>query len=157
MRSLTAGLRVEVLTPAARVGTGLGLACALLLAATVAVADEPRLPRGWRFTLPPGDAAAGEKAFVKMECHSCHTVTGKRLGDPTQNPGGIGPDLTPALARLPREYVAESIVNFDRIVAHGRYRARYLAADGSSRMGDYGDIMTVRELIDLVEFVKQIR
>jgi mono/diheme cytochrome c family protein len=157
MHALTANTRFRTFKPAARAGAALGLAWALFLAAAPALADEPKLPRGWGFTLPAGNPAAGEKVFLRMECYSCHTVSGKRLGDPAQNPGGIGPDLTPALARLPREYVAESIVNFDRIIAHGRYRARYLGADGSSRMGDYSEIMTVRELIDIVEFLKQVR
>jgi mono/diheme cytochrome c family protein len=122
-----------------------------------AAAAEPRLPRHWRFALPSGTAAAGEQVFVKMECYSCHTVAGKRFGDPGQNPGGIGPDLTAAHARLPREYLAESVVNFERYVAHGQPLKGYLAADGTSRMGNYNDLLTVRELLDLVEFLKGIR
>jgi hypothetical protein len=122
-----------------------------------ATAAEPRLPPGWRFVLPTGAAAAGEQVFVKMECYSCHTVAGRRFGTATQNPGGIGPDLTAAHARLPREYLAESVVNFERYVAHGQYKRGYVAADGTSRMGDYSEIMTVRELIDLVEFLRGIR
>jgi hypothetical protein len=31
------------------------------------------------------------------------------------------------------------------------------AADGISRMGDYNELLTVRELLDLVEFLKGIR
>jgi hypothetical protein len=137
------------------------LALVLLLAAVgdigPAAAAEPRLPHNWRFAVPPGTASAGEQVFVKMECYSCHTVAGKRFGDPTQNPGGIGPDLTAAHARLPREYLAESVVNFERYIAHGQYKKGYAAADGTSRMGDYNDLLTVRDLLDLVEFLKSIR
>ena len=136
------------------------LVLALLLAAFGNVAPssaaEPRVPPNWRFALPPGSASAGEQVFVKMECYSCHAVAGKRFGDPGQSPGGIGPDLTAAHARLPREYLAESVVNFERYVAHGQYKATYVAADGTSRMGDYNDLLTVRELLDLVEFLKSI-
>jgi hypothetical protein len=135
----------------------LALLVALLGDSTLSTAAEPRLPRSWRFTLPAGRASAGEQVFVKMECYSCHTVAGKRFGDTTQNPGGIGPDLTAAHARLPREYLAESIVNFERYIAHGQPRKRYLAADGTSRMGDYNDLLTIRDLLDLVEFLKGIR
>ncbi|HEY7365143.1 MAG TPA: cytochrome c [Methylomirabilota bacterium] len=134
---------------------------ALVLAAPgdlpLAAAAEPRLPAYWRFELPAGTASAGQQVFVKMECYSCHTVAGKRFGDPTQKPGGIGPDLTAAHARLPREYLAESIVNFDRYLAHGQFTARYMAHDGTSRMGDYNELLTVRDLLDLVEFLKSIR
>jgi hypothetical protein len=122
-----------------------------------ATGQVPRLPEGWRFTLPGGNAVAGEQVFAKMECYSCHTVAGKRFGDPAQRPGGIGPDLTGTHARLPREYLAESLVNFDRYIAHGQYRGRYVAGDGGSRMGDYADLLTVRELLDLVEFLKAVR
>jgi L-cysteine S-thiosulfotransferase len=135
----------------------LALALAVLGNVAPATGAEPRLPRSWRFVLPPGTVAAGEQVFVKMECYSCHTVAGKRFGDPAQNPGGIGPDLTAAHARLPREYLAESVVNFERYIAHGQYKKGYVAADGTSRMGGYNELPTVRELLDLVEFLKGIR
>jgi hypothetical protein len=124
---------------------------------SLVTAAEPRLPPGWRFVLPAGAAAAGEKVFVKMECYSCHTVAGRRFGTASQNPGGIGPDLTAAHARLPREYLAESVVNFERFIAHGQYKKGYVAADGTSRMGSYNDLLTVRDLLDLVEFLRGIR
>jgi hypothetical protein len=137
----------------------LSLALLLVTLGGVAMASgaEPRVPDGWRFVLPAGKATAGEQVFVKMECYSCHTVAGRRFGDPARNPGGIGPDLTAAHARLPREYLAESVVNFQRYVAHGQPLKRYLAADGTSRMGNYNDLLTVRDLLDLVEFLKGIR
>jgi hypothetical protein len=122
-----------------------------------ATAAEPRLPGGWRFVLPPGSAPGGEKVFVTMECYSCHTVAGRRFGTPSQNPGGIGPDLTAAHARLPREYLAESVVNFERFIAHGQYKKGFVAADGTSKMGGYNDLLTVRQLLDLVEFLRSIR
>jgi hypothetical protein len=58
---------------------------------------------------------------------------------------------------LPREYLAESIVNFERFIAHGQYKKGFVAADGTSRMGDYNDLLTVRDLLDLVEFLRSIR
>ena len=135
----------------------LAFVLAVLVDVAPATGAEPRLPRNWRFGLPPGTASAGEQVFVKMECYSCHTVASRRFGDPAQNPGGIGPDLTGAHARLPREYLAESVVNFERYIAHGQYKKGYVAADGTSRMGDYNDLLTVRELLDLVEFLRGIR
>ena len=128
-----------------------------ILAHGPAVASAAGMPTNWRFTLPAGRASAGEQVFVRMECYSCHTVAGKRFGKPGANPGGIGPDLTADYAKLPREYLAESIVNFDRFAAHGQLKRSYLADDGTSRMGDYNDLLSIRELVDLVEFVKSIR
>jgi mono/diheme cytochrome c family protein len=134
-------------------GASLGF---VLLVTPLALAQPPRVPPGWRFTVPAGDATAGKQVFEKMQCYSCHTVRGQRFGEPSQNPGGIGPDLTPAHGRLPAEYLAESIVSSNRVVAHGQFRAAYRAADGRSRMGDYSEIMTVRELIDLVAFLRSL-
>ena len=135
------------------VAASLGLG---FLVSALALAQTPQVPSGWRFTLATGDPAAGEKAFEKMQCYSCHAVRGKRFGDPSQNPGGIGPDLATAHGRLPAEYLAESIVSSSRVLAHGQFRAAYRAADGRSRMGDYSEIMTVRELIDLVAFLRSL-
>jgi mono/diheme cytochrome c family protein len=135
-------------------GASLGLA---LLVSPLTWAQAPRVPPGWRYTVPAGDATAGKQVFEKMQCYSCHTVRGQRFGEPSQNPGGIGPDLTPAHGRLPAEYLAESIVSSSRVVAHGQFRAAYRAADGRSRMGDYSEIMTVRELIDLVAFLRSLQ
>jgi sulfur-oxidizing protein SoxX len=127
------------------------------LAQAPAVAAAAGMPTNWRFALPAGRAASGEQVFVRMECYSCHTVAGKQFGKPGAKPGGIGPNLTSEYAKLPREYLAESIVNFDRFAAHGQLKRSYLADDGTSRMGDYNDLLSVRELVDLVEFIMSIR
>lgn len=39
-----------------------------------------RQARGFR--LPEGEAAAGQKAFVELNCHTCHTVKGVELPKP---------------------------------------------------------------------------
>jgi hypothetical protein len=127
------------------------------LVSSLAAAQTPQVPSGWRFTMPAGNATAGKQTFEKMQCYSCHTVRGQRFGDPSQNPGGIGPDLTAAHGRLPAEYLAESIVSSSRVLAHGQFRAAYRAVDGTSRMGDYSEIMTVRELMDLVAFLRSLQ
>jgi mono/diheme cytochrome c family protein len=134
-------------------GASVGLA---VLVSSPAWTQSPRVPPGWRFTAPAGDATAGKQVFERMQCYSCHTVRGQRFGDPAQRPGGIGPDLTAAHGRLPAEYLAESIISSSRVLAHGQFQAAYRAADGRSRMGDYSEIMTVRELIDLVAFLRSL-
>ena len=30
------------------------------------------VPRGWKFTLPPGDPKAGRAIFARLECVKCH-------------------------------------------------------------------------------------
>jgi len=119
-------------------------------------ADEkvarPQLPKGWTFVLPAGDADAGQAAFAKMECYSCHRVPGAQMLK-TRSSGGIGPDLTPAYGRLPAAFLAESIIDSHRYIA-GTLEAYKGLDQVSSKMGDYSSIMTVRELIDIVAFLK---
>ncbi len=116
-------------------------------------ARSPKPPSGWKFTLPAGDAAAGREAFQKMECYSCHKVPGADL-PMERSSGGIGPDLGPAYGKLPREFLAESIIDSHKYISGTL--DQYKGLDKvSSKMGDYSTIMSVRELLDIVEFVKQ--
>lgn len=115
---------------------------------------KPNLPKGWTFTLPAGDAEAGKTAFRKMECYSCHKVPGGDFPE-ARSSGGIGPALVPAYGQLPREFLAESIIDSHKYIAGNleHYRGLNLV---SSKMGDYSSLMTVRELLDITEFLKQL-
>ena len=130
----------------------------LALSAGLAQADphqpKPHLPKGWTFSLPAGDAEAGKTAFRKMECYSCHKVPGGDFPE-ARSSGGVGPDLVPAYSHLPREFLAESIVDSHKYIAGNleHYRGLDLV---SSKMGDYSSLMTVRELLDITEFLKQL-
>ncbi len=134
---------------------GLIILC-LVASATVVRADPsaPRLPKGWQFSLPPGDPVAGKAAIRKMECFACHRIP---TGDfpEARTSGGVGPDLVPAYSKLPREYLAESIVNPHKYIAGTleHYRGHQ---EVSSQMRDYSSLMTVRELIDIVEYLKHL-
>ncbi len=139
-----------------RVSLCAGLVLAWLVGIGVVIGAGASMPEGWRFTLPAGDAVAGEKAFDRMKCWSCHEVSGRHFGKLSDNPGEAGPKLTRDHARLPREYIAESILNTDEFLAHGNYQMSYRAPDGTSRMAHYQEVMTLQELIDIVEFVRSI-
>ena len=128
---------------------------------------DPEIPSRWRFTLPKGDPAAGEKAFVRMQCYSCHEVTGKTLGNEGGQTGRIGPEFTAAYAKLPAGYLAESIINFDRFISHANFRISYMSPAAfkptgggdfptNSRMANYNEITTVQEMIDIVAFLKSL-
>jgi len=115
------------------------------------------VPSDWTFTLPAGDAVSGEKTFENMKCYTCHNVSGREYDRTGDNPGNIGPNLTAEQAGLPREYLAESIINFDRWKAHGRYTVPFRLQDGTSRMGNYREAMTLKEMVDVVEFLRSIK
>jgi len=114
------------------------------------------VPPDWQFVLPEGDAKAGDLVFRKLQCWSCHRVAGRSFEEAGDEDGQVGPRLTSAHAGLPREYIAHRLISYDRFFAEGFYKATWSRSDGSSRMGNYNETMTVRDLIDLVAFIKSI-
>lgn len=140
-----------------RMSLGAVLILTWLVGIGVVIGEGASMPDGWRFTMTKGDPVAGEKAFDKMKCWSCHQVSGRRFGNPSEKPGDSGPKLDRSHARLPREYLAESIMNTNEFLAHGDYQMSYRTADGKSRMAHYQEVMTLQELADIVEFIRTIR
>ncbi len=138
---------------------GAGLLMASLASdqtAVVAGVSPARLhvPKGWTFSLPAGDAEAGKEAFRKMECSNCHTVPGAEF-PVARTSGRIGPPLVPAYSKLPREFLAEAILNPHKYMSGTLVHYRGLE-EVSSEMRDYSSIMSVRELLDIVEFLKHL-
>jgi len=133
------------------------VACLTLLTAQASAEDKapPRqLPSGWKFAMPAGDPEAGKAAFEKMQCYSCHNVPSVDLPK-ARSSGGVGPNLVAGYSKLPAAFLAESIINRHEYIS-GTLE-RYTGLDKvSSRMGDYTSIMTVRELIDIVAFLKHL-
>lgn len=124
------------------------IATASLIGAAAAPAP-PKVPQGWNFSLPEGDAKAGKTVFLNMKCYSCHTIEipGEKL--PPSRSKGAGPALT-GYAALPKEYLAESIIKPHTIVAAPGYALK----EGRATMGEYNHLLSVQELIDIVAFLK---
>jgi mono/diheme cytochrome c family protein len=112
------------------------------------------VPHGWQFQVPPGNATAGREAFVALRCHSCHTVTGESF--PPVQPAELSPapDLAGMGAAHPAAYLAESILNPNAVIVTG---PGYVGSDGLSIMPDYSDFLSVRQLLDLVAYVHNLR
>jgi hypothetical protein len=104
------------------------------------------------FHLPDGDAAAGRAAFVQLKCHACHTVAGEALPAPIADPpvalmlGGDVPSQ-----RTDGALITAIVDPSHSVSVH--YRQQPIRAGELSRMGDYSDAMTVRQLIDIVAFL----
>ena len=111
------------------------------------------VPPRWKFLVPPGDAAEGRKVFATMECFACHEIKGEKFPDTSKTPRGAGPELTGMGAHHPAEYFAESVMNPNRVVVTG---PGYTGADGLSKMPSYADTMTIRQLVDLVAYLKSL-
>lgn len=111
------------------------------------------VPAGWRFLLPPGDPAEGRKVYIAMECFTCHEIKGEDFPKDTKNPGMVGPELTGVERHHPAEYFAEAILNPNRVIIEG---PGYTGPDGLSKMPDYTESLTLRQLIDLVAYLKSL-
>jgi mono/diheme cytochrome c family protein len=108
-------------------------------------------PEGWKFTWPMGEPIKGREVFVKLECYSCHEVKGETFPVPSE---AVGPELSMMAPLHDKEYFAEAIINPNAVIQKGRV---YEAADGSSKMPSYNDLLTVQELIDLVAYLKGLK
>src|SRR3989304_4554260 len=113
-------------------------------------APPEKSPSGFR--LPEGDAQAGQAAFLELQCTACHQVRGMDLPGPVADPtvpvalGGTV-DYQPTDGRF-----VTSIINPSHKLAPG-YPKELIKSGGISRMPDYSDVMTVRQLVDLVAFL----
>ncbi len=110
-------------------------------------------PKGWKFSLPKGDAAKGREVFAKLECYSCHEVKGEKFPGVSET-GKAGPELAAMAPHHPPEFFAESIVNPGAFIEKGK---GYAAADRSSKMPSFNDSLTVQELVDLVAYLKALK
>jgi Cu/Ag efflux protein CusF len=112
---------------------------------------EMHHPKGWRFTMPKGDASKGREVFEKYVCFVCHEVRGEKF--PAAAPGSVlGPELSQMGPLHPLEYFTESVVNPS---AHAS--KKYRGPDGKSTMPAHNDRMTVQELIDLSTYLASLK
>jgi mono/diheme cytochrome c family protein len=111
------------------------------------------VPRGWTFLMPRGDAADGRKVCVAMECFACHAVGGEDFPRDAKTPSGAGPELTGMGSHHPAEYFAESILSPNRVIVLG---PGFTGSDGLSKMPSYADTMTLKQLTDLVAYLKSL-
>jgi len=121
---------------------------ALLMAACDA---GPKSSLGFR--LPEGNIEKGKATFLELKCHLCHTVAGTEL-PPLDVPPSVMVNLGGQVRNV-RTYgeLVTSIINPSHQLAKG-YKKDLIQVDGKSRMTDYTQFMTVRQMIDLVAFLQ---
>jgi mono/diheme cytochrome c family protein len=105
------------------------------------------------FRLPAGDVGRGQVAFVELGCASCHTVAELDLPRPVADPP-VGVDLAVVLRKRTDGELVTSIIHPSHKLATS-WTGGTTEVSGASRMGDYGDAMSVRQLTDLVAFLKE--
>lgn len=129
----------------------LAVVAGILLPAISGCVPGPTSGKG--FTLPQGKAEQGQAAFVSLECHACHSVSGLESPeiqaeiDPKVQLGGEVPRIS-TYGEL-----VTSIINPSHKLARG-YSEEVVAEDGVSRMTNYNDVLTVQQLTDLVAFLQ---
>ena len=119
--------------------------------------EEHGMPANWRFTLPQGDATEGQKVFVEMECYKCHEVKGETFPAVVGSEKGIGPELSQMAGTHPPEFFAESIVNPNAVIDPEDKAKGYLGDDGKSKMPDYNDVLTVKQVTDLASYLASLK
>lgn len=104
-------------------------------------------------SLPEGDAAQGRDAFIALKCNSCHEVLGdKHMAKPTaQKPG---PGLGVRQSRYKPNFIADSIIFPSHAILPGSHGKD--SQDHFSKMGDFSDVITVRQLSDIVAYLKSL-
>lgn len=124
------------------------LAALLLAACGLAIPDDDH--QRLSLVLPAGDAERGREAFDELSCGACHALGGEPApkGVLSANPG---PTLGPGHAARGSGELATAIVAPSHEVAP-EVRARL---EGRlSPMGDFTDVLTVRQLADLVAWIQ---
>ena len=134
-----------MLRPHARL---LGPIVLLLLSAC---APSPESPRG--FALPAGNIEAGRQAFIELQCHGCHRISGVDLPQ-FLGTAPVAIVLGGQSARV-RTYgdLVTSIINPSHRLIEG-YPAEQVSRNGESIMPVLTSVMTVQQLIDLVALLQ---
>ncbi len=113
-----------------------------------AFASEPA--QNQLLNLPEGDSLTGRQTFRELKCFSCHRIAGDiEMSSPVTLKEA--PTLGLKQARYKPYFIADSIVFPSHVIASSAG-----ASDGLSRMGDFSDSMTVKQLADLVAYLKQL-
>ena len=132
----------------------------MLACGGVAAAAQTRYPYDAVSTvvLPKGDVQAGRKAFQDLKCHICHRVSGESgFGAPIADLRG--PDLNALLQLQETSDIAAAIIAPSHSLSIRTSEAvkAQLAKQGASPMGDFSRAMTVRQLADLLSYLRSVR
>jgi len=111
----------------------------------------------WKFTLPAGDAAAGRKVFIEVECYKCHEVKGETFPAVAPTEKGVGSELSQMAGMHPLEFFAESIMNPNAVIESDAKHKGYLGDDGKSKMPNYNDVLTVKQVTDLATYLTSLK
>ncbi|MES2983077.1 MAG: HEAT repeat domain-containing protein [Verrucomicrobiota bacterium] len=98
-----------------------------------------------------GDAKNGERLYVSQGCIACHAIDPKAVQK--------GPYLGAAGAKFQRDYLVESVIAPDAVVAQGFQTAVFTMKDGKTAMGfvtnEADDVIDLRDIAGQVSKIKR--
>jgi hypothetical protein len=104
-----------------------------------------------------GDARAGRQAFLDLKCTTCHRVPSEPEF-PLPISDNSGPPLDTRLARSLPNYLVTAIVSPSHELANMTSEAvRARMAGTLSPMGDFSQVMSVRQLVDVHAFLASLK
>lgn len=106
--------------------------------------------------LPAGNARAGRQAFLDLKCTTCHRITFE-TGFPAPFSDNLGPDLDARPPHRGPSDLATAIVAPSHAVSTNVSPELRTRLEGTlSPMGDFSQAMTVRQLSDIVAYLRSI-
>jgi hypothetical protein len=107
--------------------------------------------------LPKGDAAPGRQAFEELKCFMCHRVSSDLKMPPLAELSG--PTLTATLQLQTSSDIAAAIVapSHSFSVRTSAAVKAQMGRQGLSPMGDYSRTLAVRQLADLLAYLRTAR
>jgi mono/diheme cytochrome c family protein len=84
-------------------------------------------------------------------------VNGETFPTVAKEKGDVGPELSQMASMHPPEYLAESLVNPNAVIDHDAKEKGYVGDDGKSKMPDYNDTFTVRQLADITAYLASLK
>ena len=106
------------------------------------------------FRLPEGNIERGKTTFISLGCIQCHLVDGEEAMPEPAKAREVYVVLGGEVKRI-KTYgqLVTSIINPSHVIER-QYRDKYMDENGKSIMPDFSEVMTVRQMIDLVEFLQ---
>ena len=144
------------------------VAASLMLAVTCGCAQQPSREQtpalqtstseyeSVALTLSVGNARAGRQAFLDLKCTTCHRVAGE-ADFPAPFSDHLGPDLEHGRQHRSPSDLATAIVAPSHAVSTNISPDLKARLEGVlSPMGDFSQAMTVRQLSDLVAYLRSL-
>lgn len=107
-------------------------------------------------TLPPGDPQAGRQAFLDLRCTACHAVPSEP-DFPTPVSANPGPSIDANVGSREASYLLASIMTPSHVISADVSDSVRAHLEGVlSPMGDFSQVMTVRQLVDVHAYIRSM-